>query len=73
MWVGVAGLVLALFTSVCILVKAKHAGQGPFYGVGRLWIASGLAWVVWALAVRKITTHGAIVDVKTAGLGLFFP
>lgn len=51
-WVGLAGIVLALLTSVCLLVKARHAGDGPFYGAGRLWVASGLAWVVWALAVR---------------------
>ena len=51
-WVSFAGLVLALLTSSCILVKARHAGDGPFYRAGRLWVASGLAWVVWALAVR---------------------
>eukprot|EP00752_Nemacystus_decipiens_P012766 g11306.t1 len=48
----VAGLVLALFTSVFLLTGAKHAGNGPFIdGIRWFWVAAGFAWMIWPLAV----------------------
>lgn len=63
-WLVVAGLVLALFTSVVLLMSAKHAGNGPFNGFRCFWTATGFAWLILPFAVRNISGVVIIVSVE---------